>query len=746
MTAPLVVEMDVAEPRIKRDRLVVSADGSTWDMRVSSLYLEPVTNTLMLQPLPRTDAWQTTFGGQYARYNKANYNLTTPDNWREYGRTAEGDTYLLGLGTNEGVTTATVFPANQAVFIAAVVGGAGTENAVILECGWGTPGAAFTVSLRFRANGDTEVYKGAVRVGVYNFRELNNESNGRQGQGAGVPLAGRTVSFMLIPKPRRELLVLSNQGGGFSHSFSDLDPKATNNVVTAAGTFFWRVPVGQPVVQMCPLKYAANGYAYSPVVNLRYALQSGQSFAPTYAQDLPTTGITNLYTALVKPDLTTYTPDGVQKQLRIQAQMTGDGNSTRFLYAIDLVCPRTTTTTFNAPFSVLPYLTKLTMEVPENAPTMVNLTCKKPAAMEAAGLAKARVIGERPILIRVGGIDIFRGTTGKPTTIEGAGHRDGATLIEWSATDRERQFDLYSFRDTFPYDGLLMTNTISELVKTAGFAATDADITADTFTLPYSLDVAEGKWQLLPQRGDTINQWLKRLWQDYAQTCITGWTPTLAGYKYRFRRPDTFSVLPVLDLFETTAGASRFGVSPQWVTRRVVRNLKRMPEAAPANEVLVVGYDAATDTYPQAQYDDAAAQNPELAPSARPDNWSGQVVSYQLIDPQLVNNQATADRARDILRDRATVGREIIEIECEFLVRASNNLPLWKGDVVRIYKDATGPGAGVLRGDYRILAISDIEFLLENRQVPLRPCTYRLLKLTTGSGNANQGQEYMGLQ
>jgi len=735
----LLVEFDIAEPRILKDRIVASMDGTTVDSRVGTgCYIDPVTRTVMLAPLPVTDAWATTGAGNYARYSKSQYTLTTPAAWVQYGRKFNTDYYLYGLGTNETVTTTASFAANQPMYLSLYVSGTGSEKAVILECGWGTPGAPSTVSLKVRANSDVEVWKGTVKVGDY---DLNSTTAGvGQRQGRSETVAQKTLDLLLIPCRRRDLLVVSNRGGGGCvHSFEDLDPSSTTNVITAAGTFFWRVPVGQPCVQFAPLKFTIGGTAYSPIIPLRYAPSVGQVFQFIPAVDFTAFGtpaaVYNLYTTAANG--TVFTQNSVDKNVRLGASLSSDGSGTPFLYALDAVTPRTTTTTANAPFNVMPYLKKLTLSVPENEPTTAQIVCREPDKMTTDGLEKARIIGDRPVRITLDGIDLFRGSTGKPVVTEGVAGKDGAAEISWQARDREHLMELYSYRDTLPYDGLTFSSVALNLVTDTGISTSDVDVTTDTFALPFSPGVSLGDWKLLPQRGDTAAQWLSRLWEDYAKTWIRGWTPTLTagvpGYKFRFRRPDTFSTTPVLNLFETTDGAATFGVASDLRSRRTIRTLRQLPEAASANEVLVVGYDPRTRNYLQAQYDDTASQTPGTLPGSRPDNWRSQVVALQLIDTSL-STQTVVNRAKDILQERATTGRELVEWESDLLV-LSDTRPLWKGDVVRVYKSASAVGVGVPRGDYRILAIPSLEFIFEGGAslLSVRECTYSAVKIGPGA-------------
>ena len=741
MSSPLVIEFDVAEPRLLKERLIVSADGPYWDVRASTnVLLDPATSTLMLMPLPLTPAWQTTFTGNYARYAMASYTLTTSAAWVEapgpHGDTA--DTYLIGLGTNEAVKTTATFSVNQAVYLSQFITGAEDDQTACIECGWGTKGSAGSVWIRIYRNGDVDIFKGTdttVPVGSYDLHGGGGAGFLTRPSKGASSIAGRFHSFCLIPCRGRELLFITNFGEGFSHTFEDLDSQVDTNTITPASFFWWQALNGQPHVQFAPLRYASSGTGYGSKVKLRYAPASPRVFDPIPAHQV-FTGATASY-GVAKADTTAYSPDGVTRDVRAYVNLSSDGTKTPFIYAIDLLMAATTTTTADAPFDVMPYAKKLSLSVPENGPATVEITCKSPVALEAAGLEKALIIGDRPFRVAMNGIDLIRGRMEKPKTTLAL--YDPAAEIVFSGSDRDKDLEDYYFPDTLPYDGLQLKDVILDLSTSTGAALTDMDITPDTFRLPFLPSVSEGDWQLLPQRGDTPGGWLTKLRQDYAATWISGWCPTLTGYKRRFRRPDTLSTTPVMELFESHTDAAAFGIVSNLRSRRTIRALRLMPEAAEANQVIVIGYDKRTRQYIPSQYDDAASQAPGTAPGSRPDNWRGFTSRYQFIAPAEISSQQAADRARGIISDRITTGRDIIEIDCDFLIRATDNRPLWKGDVLRLYLGRVTE-AFVPRGDYRILAIPHIECVyqpdpaLSGSFVPYWSATYVLLKIGPGTG------------
>ncbi len=720
--------MDVAEPRLLREALIAGVDGSTpWDETVSTGYLvDPVTKTLMLRPLVLTYAYTSTFTGVYARLQKADYTLPTPTAWRENHRRGQGDVYLESTTVGETATVTAPQSANQAVYLSLYCPGVGTDKANILECGWGTPGAPSTVSLRLYSDGNCAVYKGQFVVGLYDLEGISSLTGGA-GQNRTASLVDQTINLCMIPCRRRELLVLANKGAGFTHAFADLDPSIVNTI-TSAGTFWWRVPTGKASVQMSFCPRATAGDAYSPVFTFLYPPEAGRTFIPDLASDIDRLdGTSTAVASLVNPDLTPFVPDGAKAQARIKVHLTGDGSGSQFVYVVDMVsAPVTTTTNGSGAFDMTPYVKSLSLAVPEEGEATLRFTCKTPGRMQQEGLAQIVEVGDRPLALRIDDfsdtpIDLFRGTAAKPE-LSVARLSDLETL-DWTASDRDLQLQLYSFVRARAYDGHSLAFAVQNLVETAGFAPGDVEVTDDSFLLPYSPGVSKGDFQVLPQRGDTPFSFLAKLRADYAATWITGWAPTAAGMRYRFRDPGSFGTAPALTIYESRDAALENGADSEYLYRQTVRSLTTRPESPEGNQVIIIGYDKGTRQYLRSQFDDAASQDPSAPPGSRPPNWRGQTVRVQVISPDF-STQETCDRARDIIAARLVYGRDIIEWESDLLMNAETGVPLWKGDVVRVVRaDST------LRGDYRLLSLS-CEFQYEG-VVPVRRATYRGLKIVT---------------
>jgi len=725
---PLLIEVDCPEPRPQKGRLIVAADGTTWDLSKSSnVWLEPSTLTLMLAPLPVTAAWRTTYAGNYARYQKTDYTLTTAASWKQMQIKASGDYYLQSLNVTERATLTTAWSANQPAYISLYVPGLkDSDDTVILKAGWGV-GSAGSVEVWFAANGSAQVYKSGVLVGTYQRNDSNIAPQANAVYLTSV--ASDFITIMMIPCRRRELVVSTSTGLAFSHVFADLSP-ATANTITPAAAFSWLIPQGQASVQLAKLQFATSGYGVSPVKKLRYAPPTGATFYSTYAYDAIGPGSASATFSIVKDDLTAYTPNGSIKDVRAKVALASSTGSASFgFYEIDLVYDPAVGSTADDPVDITCDVERLSISVDDNGRATCSLTTRRKPITDA-GVDQPQITSDRPIRIALSDgavsptyIDVFRGTLTPPeiTYEEGDTTKDWSIFV-YSGQDRSRDFDLAYIVESYPYDGLTAVNAILDLMGIAGYDGSTY-FAGDTplLELPYSPNISKGQYALAPDFFDTVGGYLDKLKNDYYANWISGWMPTTSGYLYVWQDTPNASTTPVMTLYQSIATATTAGITEVLRPKRVVRRMSSHYETPEATQVQVVGQDPATGLFITKSLVDTAAETASTAPASRPYNWRGRPVPYQLRDPALTTQDAV-DQACDILYDRLTTGRILIEWESDFLVLSSNNRPLWLGDVVRIME----PDGTTTKGDYRIIGIPTIDFVTEQTSgFSVRKAVYR---------------------
>jgi len=681
----------------------------------------------MLAPLPVTSAWRTTYAGNYARYQKTDYTLTTPASWKQMQIKASGDYYLQSLNVTERATLTTAWSANQPAYISLYVPGLkDSDDTVILKAGWGV-GSAGSVEVWFAANGSAQVYKSGVLVGTYQRNDSNIAPQANAVYLTSV--ASDFITIMMIPCRRRELVVSTSTGLAFSHVFADLSP-ATANTITPAAAFSWLIPQGQASVQLAKLQFATSGYGVSPVKKLRYAPPTGATFYSTYAYDAIGPGSASATYSVVKDDLTAYTPNGTIKDVRAKVTLSSSTGSATFgFYEIDMVYDPEVGSTADDPVDITCDVERLSISVDDNGRATCSLTTRRKPITDA-GVDQPQITSDRPIRIALSDgavsptyIDVFRGTLTPPeiTYEEGDTTRDWSIFV-YSGQDRSRDFDLAYIVESYPYDGLIAVNAIIDLMLIAGYDG-NVYLSGDNplLDLPYSPNISKGQYALAPDFFDTVGGYLDKLKNDYYANWITGWMPTTSGYLYVWQDTPNASTTPVMTLYQSIATATTAGITEVLRPKRVVRRMSSHYETPEATQVQVVGQDPATGLFITKSRVDTAAETASTAPASRPYNWRGRPVPYQLRDPALTTQDAV-DQACDILYDRLTTGRILIEWESDFLVLSSNNRPLWLGDVVRIME----PDGTTTKGDYRIIGIPTIDFVTEQTSgFSVRKAVYR---------------------
>jgi hypothetical protein len=690
------VLMDIARPRLSRTLVRIGADGRDWDdpdQYGGGTYIDPVTQTVMLMPTPLSPNWDTTATGLYARLARADYRTaggaTLPSSeWKENQLRLAGDIYLESQGVNYAVYTNTTYPVNQPMFVSWFILAGQAPRAVALECGWGVPGAATCVSLRFYAGGDCEVWKGSVRLAIYsatsaggNFRAPKPGSKTPTGGGS----TTKTVDILLIPCRRRELLVITGSQSGFSHVFDDLNADSATNTITASGHFWWRVAGAKASVQCAPVKFPASGYVLRKPVSLRVAPPSGASFGVVSGYDTPGYSSVTVTESLVKANGSAYTPDGTTTNVRIKVALGCAANdATPFLYSTDFtLAPAVTNTNATQQTDVASFVQRLTFSVGEEASDVKgSMVLRSDTSITAPGSQS-----NRPLRITDGGKPVITGTTREPRWQERQTDVAGVpALIDIPLRDLWAQLEAAKFEeDGPPLDGLLLTGVIAALLEWGGIPSSEHDIESSTFALPFSPATASGEWSYQPRAGDSCAKWLSDLHRDFASTWFMGFYPTTTGVKFRFCSEAGLGTTYVAEAWLHRGGTN---------SRTAIRKWQEDTLPPEFTRATVYGYDPARRLFLRDTYVNASLENAALAPSARPAGWRGEIAPFVLVEPRFTTADSVG-QALDSLVERAGTELRMAEFECDFLLK-SNGVPVWRGDVVRIRN----------KGDYRVLSFS----------------------------------------
>ena len=716
------LEIDGTRPRVVRGLVRAFVDGSSFDVLTDAMmqntFIEPVTSCLMLRPNCLSSTWYNSATGANSRFNRFQYRTlsgsTLPDNdWAMNHRRIVGDIYLesrLPTATNYAVFAPGPYPRNQPVYLSLFVPSGAAQNAVAIECGWGEPGAAGTVSLRVFVGGDADVYKGTVRVGRYQGAVKGGREQKTGSDAPGASFAGRPLDLYLIPFRRRDLLVFTSANSGFSHTFSDLSPDSVGTI-TPAGRFWWRVPSGKASVQFAPMTFPTSGFAHRKIQTLRVAPPAtGNTWDFFGSADLPGYGSASYNANLVSADGSAFVPDGVKKDVRVKVALTGDGTCSPFFYNSDITLrAKTANTNGTAKRDIAAFTRRFSISVPDDpAGVRANIVIENSTGTGKLNLAKP-FVSNRPIEARLGvstgqGL-LLVGVTGEASQEERQRVvGDTPPLITMDIRDLWAQLEAARYEeDAVPLDGLILSDAVHELLRHAGIPDSEMDLEeTPTFYLPYSAAAAgRGEWSYQPKAGDTVAQWILRLREDFAPVWFIGWRPGTTGPKFQFRSEAT---LPTA--IAATGHLNRNGNNTRFAVRKFTEKILP-PEAT---RVSVYGFDPATRQFLLDSWVDASLEDPTLAPAARPAGWRGEVVPFVLVEPRLTT-AAAVTRAKDQIVARIGAPVRLAEWTSTLLGAGTGEdrttPPVWRGDKVRI----------VPYGDYRVLSFSG-ELSSENADAP----------------------------
>jgi hypothetical protein len=700
MSRRIRVLVDVPEPRPVKGRLAVGADGSTWDYRpgttASNVWIDPCTSTVMLAPLPVTGAWATTFSGNYARYAYADFTGTDIGKWSGFHVSkSTSDTAIRNdQVTSAAIELTTSLSRNTPMWFRFHRNAPqDSSDAILLSAryNYGAAGSApdnFSIEVKFRANGSISVFKNGNLEATYD-RSGSNFSSARAYTSTYNPTK-RWVNVMIIPFRTRELLVWTDNGTCFSHTFEGLeypnDPAA--NPITPAGTFSFVVPTEKIGLQVARIYFETSGYIMGALKSLRYAPSSGEWGTPTYQ-----TYSDNFGAGATMPTITTSVVDGAspfsafsangsKTDVRIKVAWSGStAGCNAGVYCADAWSDPTPTTTYDGTIDITDAITSLSMETGEDGRTTLSMSARIKRLIDKS-VPNLSQTGDRPIAVQISSpktgaswVDLFRGTLSPPEIVYETG-ADPYTYgtMEFRGVDRYGDLDVTMFPESVPNDNNTIAQFLDRVLPVAGYdRATYVDENYTTgFTLPFSADMSRGNYSMVPKRADYVGGYINQYRDEYLATWYLGWRPTSAtsptgGYKFQISDPDDVGNDAPITLYQSYADAQLWGGYLGYeATQKTIRSMRRYYESPEANQVTVVGQDPKTNRLLTKTTINLNSQIPGTAPGSRPDNWRGRPIQYILTNENLTTQDAV-DSAADLLYKRLGTGRYMIEWESDLL-------------------------------------------------------------------------------
>jgi hypothetical protein len=690
----LTVSIDTAQTRVRQKGLFTLADYETWDENLSSpdVYKEPLSGWAMLRPRPFYGDWYTSTASPYDKLGVSDYSGLTAANWQEEDRTGIGGGKYLTLkdggsaSFGETAVTTTTWGKNRGFYVGFYAFSEGSDY-LALQCGWSNTGnTAENVRVDFYTGGQALVYNDGVLI--------HRGSVGRS-------IQNELVEVLLIPWRRRELLVLTPFGEGFSVVFDDIEQGSSDPIVVPATKFYWTVPSAFPVVQCAPLKFATSGYVLGLPSQFKRPPVSGAT--PVLWDDwfnTPNDGTTvGAAVSLTTDGSTAFSADGTEKDCVVRIDLTGAGTSSPWLKGAGASFDPQTASTADSPTPLDEHLVSARLTVPDDpGDVSLDLELKAPGTLEQAGATGLRSIGNRPVKASIGSVAVLDGQSDHCSWEDA--WQDAVRTYKMPVRDKWKSLERTILDDPLPLDGMYLHEALEHLLGYVGFSDTDVESTS------YRLPRFGAEWNLLLRAGDSVADAVRQIMETYAATWFYGFKPTGGGIRFFAKSPDLLGVDPKCVLFATADQAYSYltgtlGQSadlaaenvPYFVYSRFAEDILE-PEA---NEVYVTGWDVSGGR-PIVRYSrDEDSIEPATPVASRPSNWQGEVLTVGYYDGSLTSVE-DVEEVLDAYAPRVTRTRRVVGWDCRMLTYSDGGsiVPLWRGDVVRLV-DSDG-----LQTDYRV--------------------------------------------
>ena len=729
--------LDHAQTRIAHDRLAATICGlhesesdsneplhgwdpwyQTFSGDEAQTWVSPVCGTLMLKPIPLTAAWNQSASGATARLLKADFTFNDSSKWVETNKNGNAATFVslkdsAAGDTDRRLATTASMPENQAMYLNVFAHVWGSERTIIAEFGWAASSTAGTgVAGILYSDGSVEIFKDSVLV-------KNGSINAKKGENQ-TDSAGRFVKLLLIPYRETDLLVYSNQGGGFTVTFEDLPVGATGNTITDATKFWFYFPNGKAEFELAKLTYVSSGYRSSLVWHFNKPPASGSvaEFSSSHS------GTASFEFVSYADGSTSFVPNGIENRGRVRCDMTGDTNTTPFVYWAHGEYPTETgLTNSDEQYNVYDdFLLAWSLRIGSHpAEDSLDFVCFDPDAMEDAGIDRPGSLSNRPIRLVRDGLTLFEGISDRPQVDEA--DRSETTRINYRARSRWKSFERYQFRARTPLDGLSTLDRFGLVLGAMGCPSSDVE---DFPGAPVTIEGAGSRndFQDVIAVGDSGAQVIDQLHESLCSHAVMAFLPDDAETVFTVKALDSLSPVSEATVYLTVDDAILDGAAADFADRACYERVcSRWTEAAGeplANEVHVEGLDRKRQRPIVRTYTDRPSQDITLPPSARPDNWIGEPALYGLRSRAL-GDTASVENAARLLGDRETQIDEPAEYSGAMIVSELTGLPVWKGSRITVYG----------KGDYYVdgLTLTGVKTCTDSDDFWTIDATYQLQKV-----------------
>ena len=692
----LSVTFDHEQNRYIRDRIGVTLGGA--DLSASQYrndtYVVPIDGSVILRPRPDYAAWGTSSTSPYNKLTAADFG--SPAGINEVDTSGTGVLKHLNGVANISLLTSSTYLKNQPWYISGFSFSNGTDG-VLLEFGWNSSATlASGTGVRVYNSGRAVMYRDGVQIG-------EGTVNGKEGPGQS---QNTELGLYAVPCRGREIMIWTTQGGGFTVVMPDIDEGAADPEIVPVSKFWVIQPDVSTSILVAPLKFATTGTSCSELYKLAEAPDGTDTFEQSdnrtefggaaqeyyiWGEQSHVGSNTDAGSAsLVMPDgSTAFDNDGTNYECRIKTSLSGNGTSTPFVYGVAIAYATLPEDTDDSEeYDATSSLFHASLSVPDGSDgETFHAEFVYDTDLET-NVDRVLTMYNRPLLVKLGSIHILNGRT-SAAEYERM-YLEEAQRISFDIQTTIKALKAYVFRERMPFDGMYLSRETDDCVirrvmhligiPDGALELEDSDVRIG--------DIAPktcGEWSELAEVGSSAWEVISRNMDD----ALSGWhygnKPTATGIKFVTVSPATIAAAASLvELYWTTADAITAGHSAADAWRYVIRRHNPHIVESESNEVVITGQDLRTGLLLGSVKRDLSAQNPTLAPSARPDNWKGEICRTGITN-RGINNQDMSDGAAVLVSERLFPTRYLDDFESEFmLANETTGLPIWRGDKITL--------------------------------------------------------------
>lgn len=699
--------IDTRQERMSAARLSVFVKGSHFSSELSNgVYVDSVTNSLMLRPRPLDPEWVTSNSGNYTKYALADFTVTDASKWENRSSqhiagnwvSAKDNAYFAPLITNNAVGK------NNGLYFSYFSAGSG--NYLAYKIGYGNT-AEDTSGLHFEiySNGVIKLFRGDTFVGSGTISTKNSKTRQSSENDQGRVEQDSVVEVLIIPCRNNSILFLSPvNGGGFLLSLDDIilsgvpDPEITPNQKV------WISPQ-EGVVQFLftPIRYHTTGYSISKTVSFfEPPVESDtlQEYEDSILGVVPFRIIREGFQNNLNAELLDSTgqfpfdPDGEGQIVRIKTTLnTADPFRNLTVYGVEIAYNLLTDFTDDSEEKDLTlYCNDWELDVSETGELTLNATYS-PNTLDDDFEEPVNIVKSQ---FRPCRFEYSHDVTGPDLVINGymfanthKVHPDDFFQLDFEVYGPEYALKAYQFVEELSLDKMTLSGGLKFLVRFGLFKNPDIHPESELVYNIEETDFIIG--QVMPENCDESAYPIKvganpldeiiNLIDTFANNWVWGFRPIEDGkYEFFAGTPEYIYGEPVVTVFCDNESYQENETDSYLF---VAKSLEKAYIPIEANDVRITGQHPVSKELFQIFTRDRDSQRITTPPSQRPDNWAGMMLRVGYADESFYSEELAEALLPDYFNRLSSLNLSV-EFEGALYYSTQKNRFAWVGDVISL--------------------------------------------------------------